>query len=248
MSLIRVLHVDDEPDIGEVVAMSLGLDADMETRSCSSGPEAIAAAAEWSPDIILLDVMMPGMDGPATLAQLRADPVTAGIPVIFMTARAQARELDIFRAIGAAGIIAKPFDPMTLAAQVRTHLLPVATAATPPPAPFVFPTGIRSDFVRRLQDDTTKLKAYRATLIADPSSPAARTAIKDIAHRLAGASGLFGFRDVSEAAAALEETVTAHDGEAGSVAEIATALDGLIVCVTADVVAKAGPSGAPINA
>jgi CheY-like chemotaxis protein len=246
MVSIRVLHVDDEPDIGEVVAMSLGLDPELETRSCSSGLEAIAAAAEWLPDIILLDVMMPGMDGPATLARLRADPVTTGIPVIFMTARAQARELEVFRSIGAAGIIAKPFDPMTLAAQVRANVQPAAAA--PAPQPFVFPQGIRTDFIKRLRDDTTKLGAYRAALLLDHSSMVARTAILDIAHRLAGASALFGFPAISEAAIALEESVTAQGGVAGSVTDITAALDGLLACPVSDETATAQPAAAPLHA
>ena len=74
MSGIRILHVDDEPDIREVVDMALGLYADFEVRSCASGAEAITMAAEWSPFLIMLDVMMPGMDGPTTLAHLRKDP------------------------------------------------------------------------------------------------------------------------------------------------------------------------------
>ena len=101
--------------------MSLGLDPDFVTRSCGSGHEALAIAADWPPDIILLDVMMPVMDGPATLAQLRRNPQTAEIPVVFMTARAQTRELDLFRSLGAVGVIPKPFDPMTLAASVRSY-------------------------------------------------------------------------------------------------------------------------------
>ena len=70
MGAIRILHVDDEPDIREVVDMSLGLNPEFEVRACSSGAEAVAAAIEWSPALILLDVMMPGMDGPTTLLQL----------------------------------------------------------------------------------------------------------------------------------------------------------------------------------
>jgi len=122
MSVSRILHVDDEPDIREVVDMSLALNPDFEVRACSSGAEAVATAAEWSPLLILLDVMMPTMDGPATLAQLRKDPRTASIPVLFMTARAQSREIAHFIALGAQGVISKPFDPMTLAAQVQSHL------------------------------------------------------------------------------------------------------------------------------
>jgi len=122
MSDIRILHVDDEPDIREVVDMSLGLNPEFKVRSCSSGAEAITTAAEWSPFLILLDVMMPGMDGPTTLAQLRNNPQTSAIPVLFMTARAQSREIAQMIALGAQGVISKPFDPMTLAAVVRDHL------------------------------------------------------------------------------------------------------------------------------
>jgi CheY-like chemotaxis protein len=119
---IRVLHVDDDPDIREVVDLSLGLDPAFVTRSCSSGQEALALAMDWPPDIILLDVMMPVMDGPSTLARLREHAQTASTPVVFMTARAQTREINHFRSLGAAGVISKPFDPMTLAASVRRHL------------------------------------------------------------------------------------------------------------------------------
>jgi CheY-like chemotaxis protein len=91
-------------------------------RTCSSGAEAIKTAAEWSPYLILLDVMMPGMDGPTTLMKLRNNHQTSGIPVVFMTARAQAREIEQFISMGAQGVISKPFDPMTLASQVQGHL------------------------------------------------------------------------------------------------------------------------------
>jgi CheY-like chemotaxis protein len=123
MSAIRILHVDDEPDIREVVDMSLGLSPDFEVRACASGAEAVAAAVEWSPSLILLDVMMPGMDGPMTLTQLHKNPQTSDIPVLFMTARAQTREVEHLIALGAQGVISKPFDPMTLAPLVRSHLL-----------------------------------------------------------------------------------------------------------------------------
>ena len=122
MGGLRILYVDDEPDIREVVDISLGLNPDFEVRACASGAEAVAAAVEWHPLVILLDVVMPGMDGPATLSHLRSNPETSGIPVLFMTARAQSREIEQFMALGAQGVIAKPFDPMTLGGLVRTHL------------------------------------------------------------------------------------------------------------------------------
>lgn len=122
MSVHRILHVDDDPDIREVVNISLGLDPELMVRNCSSGEKAIIAAAEWSPDLILLDVRMPGMDGPTTLACLRKNPNTNGIPVIFMTSQAQRRELERLHTFGVVGLILKPFDPLTLAATVRCHL------------------------------------------------------------------------------------------------------------------------------
>ena len=122
MSAVRILHVDDEPDIREIVDMSLALNREFEVRACASGEEAITAAAEWRPKLILLDVMMPGMDGPTTLTNLRKNPKTSAIPVVFMTARAQTREVEQISALGAQGVISKPFDPMTLAALVGEHL------------------------------------------------------------------------------------------------------------------------------
>lgn len=122
MTTIRILHVDDEPDIREVVELSLGLDPGFTVQSCGSGKEALAVAAQWQPNFILLDVMMPVMDGLETLLHLRESATTVSIPVIFMTARAQAREVDHFRSLGAAGVIAKPFDAMKLAAVVRSYV------------------------------------------------------------------------------------------------------------------------------
>lgn len=122
METFRVLYVDDEADIREVAAMSLALDPALEVRTCASGQEAPAVAAAWRPHLILLDVMMPGMDGPETLARLKAAEQTADIPVVFITARTQAYEIERFLSLGAIGVIAKPFDPMELAAQARRHI------------------------------------------------------------------------------------------------------------------------------
>ena len=118
----RILIVDDEDDIREVGQMTLEMMAGWEVRTASSGEEALAMAAAHPPDAILLDVMMPVMDGPATLARLRAEPATAGVPVVFLTAKAQAADQRRLAEMGAAGVLAKPFDPMTLADQVSRTL------------------------------------------------------------------------------------------------------------------------------
>jgi two-component system OmpR family response regulator len=116
---MKILYVDDEDDIREIAVMSLELDPEIAVKACNSGSGALTVASEWLPDLILLDVMMPDMDGPETLERLRLDPKTASIPVVFATARSQPEDLERFMSLGAAGVISKPFDPMTLAEQAR---------------------------------------------------------------------------------------------------------------------------------
>ena len=121
--MLNVLHVDDEPDIREVAAFALEMDPGMTVRSASSGQEALDwLGSGYAPDVILLDVMMPTLDGPGTLERLRQMPQHVSTPVIFMTARAQSHELDRFLGLGAIAVIIKPFDPMTLSRQLRDHL------------------------------------------------------------------------------------------------------------------------------
>jgi CheY-like chemotaxis protein len=118
--LRTVLYVDDEPDIRQIVQMSLGLAPQLTIHTAESGEDALRLAGELRPDLIMLDVMMPGLDGPGTLQRLRSNPTLAPIPVVFMTAKAMPDEMARFRQLGAAGVIPKPFDPMRLAQQVLT--------------------------------------------------------------------------------------------------------------------------------
>ncbi len=118
-SLQRILYVEDEPDIQAVARLALEMVGGFTVKVCSSGEAALVEAVAFAPDLILLDVMMPGMDGPTTLAALRRQPALAATPVAFMTAKVQPHEIAQFKALGALDVIAKPFDPMTLAAQVR---------------------------------------------------------------------------------------------------------------------------------
>lgn len=118
----RVLLIDDEDDIREVAGMSLETVAGWTTMAARSGREGIKMAAEQQPDAILLDVMMPDMDGPSTFRNLQESATTRSIPVIFLTAKAQTREQRGFRELGAHGVISKPFDPLTLADQISELL------------------------------------------------------------------------------------------------------------------------------
>ena len=117
-SLARILYVEDEPDIRAIAQMALEAVGGFTVIACASGSEALANAPGANADLLLLDVMMPGMDGPSTLKALRELPGTAQTPVIFMTAKVQAAEVAQYRALGAMDVIHKPFDPMELSAQI----------------------------------------------------------------------------------------------------------------------------------
>jgi len=117
---LRILYVDDDKDIRHIVKLSLALDPLIELRLCADGAEALEAAADdpWRPDLVMLDVMMPGMDGPSILARMRADDALKHIPVIFMTAKVQPGEIEAYKALGAIGVIPKPFSPVDMPAEI----------------------------------------------------------------------------------------------------------------------------------
>ncbi|MDH5752647.1 MAG: response regulator [Deltaproteobacteria bacterium] len=118
----RILYVEDDPDIQIIARMALEKIGGFIVKICSSGGEAIKVAEEFSPDLVLLDVMMPDMDGPQTMRELRGKPSLAGVPMLFVTAKTQRSELELFREMGVAGVISKPFDPMELASTIRQYL------------------------------------------------------------------------------------------------------------------------------
>jgi CheY-like chemotaxis protein len=118
----RILIIDDEDDIREVAAMSLESVAGWEVIMASSGAQGLVRAAEYLPDAILLDVMMPGMDGPTTFRELRKNPRTARIPVLLLTAKVQSTDQKRFADLGVEAVLFKPFDPMTLSSEISTVL------------------------------------------------------------------------------------------------------------------------------
>ena len=117
--LRRILLVEDDLDIQIVARLALADLAGFELEVCSSGTEALKKAPEFAPDLIILDVMMPVLDGPSTLKELRRQSSLAQTPVIFMTAKAQPEEVAEYRRLGALEVIVKPFDPMALGDEVR---------------------------------------------------------------------------------------------------------------------------------
>lgn len=113
-TLSRVLMVDDDPDLRAMAHLSLTAVGGFEVELCPSGAEALARACSFAPDLVLLDVSMPELDGPTTLGRLRALPCMDSVPIVFMTANTQPSEVQVLLALGAAGVIPKPFDPMGL--------------------------------------------------------------------------------------------------------------------------------------
>ena len=119
MKITKIMIVDDDGDICTVVELAARRVGGWDVVVAASGQEALAKARSERPDVILLDVMMPDLDGPATLVRLREEPSTATIPVIFLTAKVQRPEVEHYMALGAIGVIRKPFDAMTLPDEVR---------------------------------------------------------------------------------------------------------------------------------
>ncbi|OGR87324.1 MAG: hypothetical protein A3A86_04205 [Elusimicrobia bacterium RIFCSPLOWO2_01_FULL_60_11] len=117
--LSRILLVDDDPDIQTIAKVSLESVGGFSVRICGQADEAVRAATEFTPQLILLDVMMPGMDGPAVLKLFKGDKLCRGIPVVFMTANLREQEAKALKNKEVAGVIAKPFDPMTLPENIR---------------------------------------------------------------------------------------------------------------------------------
>lgn len=117
--LERILHIEDDVSIQEIARVALEVLGGFTVRTCASGAAGLAAVEHFQPDLILLDVMMPEMDGPETLRQLEQMQVLDSCPLVFMTAKMQPDEIDEYKRLGAADVIVKPFDPMALSDQLR---------------------------------------------------------------------------------------------------------------------------------
>ena len=117
--LQHIMHVEDDPSIQQVAKIALEAVGGFTVHTCSSGQQALDDYANVKPQLILMDVMMPGMDGPTTLQQLQKEYDLSAVPTVFMTAKVQSNEVSSYKALGAADVVVKPFDPMTLSEQIR---------------------------------------------------------------------------------------------------------------------------------
>jgi two-component system OmpR family response regulator len=117
--LQRITYVEDEPHIREIVQLALEELGGFTLHVCESGPEALDTAPIFHPDLVLLDVMMPGMNGIQTFRSLKELPQLSDTPIIFVTAKAQKHEIQQYKSLGAADVIAKPFNPITLPTDIQ---------------------------------------------------------------------------------------------------------------------------------
>jgi CheY-like chemotaxis protein len=197
--LRRILLVEDDPDIQEVTSLLLSDMAGYEVKACSSGPEALECGPEFAPDLILLDVMLPGLDGKNAFAAFRELPATASTPVIFMTAMVEPREIAQYRQLGSLGVIPKPYDPDTLAETIAGMWERHQTSRQNQSRREVLAALRRlyaDDLPKRLQ----AIEEAAASLQENGWDPQVAASLYEMAHRLAGSAAIYGFPEVSEAA------------------------------------------------
>jgi two-component system, NarL family, invasion response regulator UvrY len=206
---MKVLIIDDDADIRAIARLSLSRVGGMDVIEAGSGADGVRKAQVEKPDVILLDVMMPRMDGPQTLAALRSRPATSSTPVIFLTAKAAGDQVDRLMSLGAAGVLVKPFDPRTLSRDVRSLIKRRRDRGTSTPASagetpqqgldemrqrFVATFEAECDSIRVLVDKMAGLNRQRPV-----------AALTQITHRLSGLAGTIGFPTVSARASDLED-------------------------------------------
>jgi two-component system OmpR family response regulator len=221
-----VLYVDDDPDICAVVEASLGLIAGLDVHIANSGERAIDLAFELRPDLILMDVMMPGMDGPTTLKRMRSSPLISNIPVIFLTAKVLPTEVVHFLHLGAMGVIGKPFDPLKLGDELFALWKTTGLAREVPSGKSSVKEDVDSLTVTFLKRTRGNLLRLSELIDLARTDRAAIAELERISHTIHGTGAMFGFPELSAAAGAIERLVgktmpdTAALGSAGHLAAL----------------------------
>jgi two-component system OmpR family response regulator len=197
--LRRILLVEDDPDIQEVTTLLLSDLGSFEVRACESAAEALQAAMVFDPDLILLDVMMPGLDGPGAFEAFRQMPATAATPVIFMTACVMPREIMEYRQLGSLGVIPKPFDPETLADTIQGMWDRHQNARLNDKRRENL-AALGRVYAAELPERRHAIETAAASLQNDGWDSQVAASLYEMAHRLAGSAAIYGFPAVTEAA------------------------------------------------
>jgi len=199
-SLRRILVVEDDPDTQIIVSFALKRGG-FAIEVCGTGAEALEKARAFRPDLVLLDVMLPFMDGPSILRRMRADEALAAIPVVFMTARALPEEIAAYRAMDPLDVIVKPFDPMTLAETLSALWTRRRRDASAQETAEL--RRLEAAYVATLGERVEEL-ARVARRVGSVRGDDSREQLYQLAHRLTGSSAILGFAGVSDAARAIE--------------------------------------------
>ncbi len=208
--LQRVLVIDDDPDILAVIRITLRARGGFEVEVCQSGREAPGVARRFVPDVILLDVMMPGIDGPTTLEALKDDPQTAATPVVFMTAKAMPHETARYLDLGAAAVIAKPFDQRTLADELEQIVRRSSSSALEDDDSGQ--AELLDAYAEALPAKVREIRELWARVESGPDAEATRSLYLRV-HNLAGTAATYGHPTLGDVAKQLEEVI--DEGTAG---------------------------------
>jgi two-component system OmpR family response regulator len=234
-----VLCVDDDPDICAVVHAALGCIAGLNVHTAGSGEQAIDLAYELRPDLILMDIMMPGLDGPSTFKRMREHALLANIPVIFLTAKDRPAEVAHFLQSGAIGVIAKPFDPLKLCDDLFA-LWDSADAAREVKDTRAGQSQVRTKvsslaerFLDRTGSDVLRLRAI--IVRARHEDRSALEEAQRIGHSIRGAGAMFGFPDVSAVGGAIEQLI---EGIMASTAASSSAVESTVLQQLSDCTAQ----------
>jgi two-component system OmpR family response regulator len=198
--LRRILLVEDDPDIQTITSLALGTFGGYEVLACGSAEDALKGATAFAPDLILLDVMMPGMDGIEALRALRLMPETADTPVVFLTARVQPSDVARYQELGSLGLIRKPFEPMALVETISQ----IWSRHTAEPAQAHQMDDLRRQYRAELPRKIRLIVKGAAAVRAGAREPDRLRALYDHIHRLAGSAAVYGFDEISRAAGELE--------------------------------------------
>lgn len=216
-TLKQILAVEDDPDIQKVIKLALETVGGLATTLARSGQEALTKLEQCQPDLILLDVMMPGMDGPTTLSHIRQRAEHRDTPAIFLTAKAQTHEIQNLLALGAIAVIAKPFDPMTLAEEVRAHWNQAASTAeqeTAAPAPVLSLEAsieaLRQEFIAEIPQRLLDIDALWQHIKAGKANLADLQELLRLVHSLSGTSRTYGLNPLGLHAKQIEKALQAQ--------------------------------------
>ena len=207
--LSRVLFIEDEADIRLVAKMALERAGGLEVLACKSGEEALRRATQFRPDLVLLDVMMPEMDGPATLAKLRLLPGLELTPVIFITAKVQPGEIAHLKSLGALEVIAKPFDPMLLASQLTEIWASAPALSSANDTRHDGLEELRKQYAQSFGEKWRRLND--AWALAKEGDTGALQRVRLYAHTMAGSGATIGFPEVSRLASEVEHLLALRD-------------------------------------